>query len=106
MRSLMGALSSFSSAGPAALVAAAARRASRRVGFFMACLPGCLFLNNRLTTKWSNGPRPVKFCRSEKQRDLMRGSPQVLALALVVSLGAHAALAEDGVSEKVILFGQ
>jgi len=36
----------------------------------------------------------------------MRGSPQAFALALVVSLGVHAALAEDGVSEKAILFGQ
>jgi branched-chain amino acid transport system substrate-binding protein len=36
----------------------------------------------------------------------MRGSPQALALALVAGLGASAAFAEDGVSAKVILFGQ
>lgn len=36
----------------------------------------------------------------------MRRGPQAFALALVASLGAQAALAEDGVSEKTILFGQ
>ena len=36
----------------------------------------------------------------------MRGNPRRFALALVISLGAHAALAEDGVSDKVVLFGQ
>jgi branched-chain amino acid transport system substrate-binding protein len=36
----------------------------------------------------------------------MRGRPQTFALALVVGLGAHAAFAEDGVSDKAILFGQ
>jgi len=41
-----------------------------------------------------------------KKGNLMKGSPRTFALALVVSLGAHAALAEDGVSDKVILFGQ
>src|ERR1051326_8831842 len=36
----------------------------------------------------------------------MRGNPRRFALALVISLGAHGALAEDGVSDKVVLFGQ
>src|ERR1700736_4592672 len=41
MMSLIGVFSSFSLVGASALAAAATRRASRRVGFFMACLLGC-----------------------------------------------------------------
>lgn len=37
---------------------------------------------------------------------MMRGAPQRFALALVLSVSAHAAGAEDGVSDKAILFGQ
>jgi branched-chain amino acid transport system substrate-binding protein len=53
--------------------------------------------------KWDT---PRKILSQRKQRNLMRGSSQAFALALVVSLAAHAAFAEDGVSDKVILFGQ
>jgi ABC-type branched-subunit amino acid transport system substrate-binding protein len=37
---------------------------------------------------------------------MMRGAPQRFALALVLSVSAHAAVAEDGVSDTAILFGQ
>lgn len=36
----------------------------------------------------------------------MRGAPQRFALALVLSVTARAAIAEDGVSDRAILFGQ